>query len=136
MKNVLCLLLLAAMVGCSGSGAAPQKELKYPQWEAMDKLSSDDVREIVIGAQEGNWQAVKKGAASPEFKAAVDAFDSTAVPEEFATDARKQLKEEAVQKFRALIEAASGSGSVQQQYETAYESLKAVPAPDPVEYDR
>ncbi len=133
MKNVLCLLLLAATIGCSSGGAPPQKELKYPQWEAMDKLSSDDVREIVIGAQEGNWQAVKKAVSSPEFKTAVDTFASTDVPEEFATDARKQLKEEAVQKFRALIEAASGSGSVQEKYEAAYESLKAVRAPDPVE---
>jgi hypothetical protein len=133
MKNVLCLLFLAAMFGCSSGGAPPQTELKYPQWEAMDKLSSDDVREIVMGAEAGDWQTVKKAASSPDFKAAVDAFASTDVPEEFATDARKQLKEDAVKKFRALIEAASGSGSVQEHYEAAYESLKAVRAPDPVE---
>lgn len=132
MKNTLCLLLLAAAVGCSGTGATPQTELKPPQWPELDALSSDGVRSMVMGAEMGDWNAVKKEAASPAFKAAVDAFAATDVPEEFATDARKQAKDDAAKKFQALVEAGSGKGSIEETYKAAQQSLAAVREPDPV----
>ena len=133
MKNTLCFLLLAAAVGCSGTGATPQTELKSPQWPELDKLSSESVRAMGMGAEMGDWNAVKTEAASAEFKAAVDAFVSTAVPEEFATDARKQAKDDAAKKFQALVEAGSGGGSIEEAYKAAQESLAAVRATDPIE---
>jgi hypothetical protein len=58
---------------------------------------------MMMGAEMGDWNTVKKEAASPDFKAAVDAFASTDVPEEFATDARKQAKDDAAKKFQSLV---------------------------------
>ncbi|MFT4556567.1 MAG: hypothetical protein ACI93T_001553 [Porticoccaceae bacterium] len=133
MKNTLCLLFLAAVVGCSGTGATPQTELKPPQWAELDALSSESVRSMMMGAEMGDWNSVKTEAASPEFKAMVDAFASTDVPEEFATDARKQAKDDAAQKFQALVEAGAGSGSIQDAYKAAQGSLAAVRAADPTE---
>jgi hypothetical protein len=133
MKNTLCFLLLAAAVGCSGTGATPQTEVKSPQWPELDALSSESVRSMVMGAEMGDWNAVKKEAASPEYKAMVDAFASTDVPEEFATDARKQAKDDAAKKFQALVEAGSGKGSIEEAYKAAQASLAAVLAADPVQ---
>ncbi len=134
MKTSLCLLiLLAATFGCSGSGAPTQTVFKPPQWPALDKLSSDDVRSMVMSAEMGDWDSVKREVSTPEFKAAVDAFASTEVPEEFATDARKQAKEDAAKKFQALVAAGSGTGSIQETYKAAQDSLAEVRKPDPVE---
>jgi hypothetical protein len=133
MKNTLCFLLLAAVIGCSGSGATPQTELKPPQWAELDALSSESVRSMMMGAEMGDWNAVKTEAASAEFKAMVDAFASTDVPEEFATDARKRAKDDAAKKFQALVEAGGGKGSIEGTFKAAQESLAAVRAADPVE---
>lgn len=133
MKNTLCFLLLAAAVGCSGTGATPQTELKAPQWAELDALSSESVRSMVMGAEMGDWNTVKREAASADFKAAVDSFAATDVPGEFATDARKQAKDDAAKKFQALVEAGGGKGSIEETYKAAQASLAAVREPDPVE---
>ncbi|NQV26618.1 MAG: hypothetical protein HQ518_19860 [Rhodopirellula sp.] len=132
MKNTLCFVLLAMAVGCSGGGATPQTELKSPQWPELDKLSSEDMRSMLMGAEMGDWNTVKREVSKPEFKATVDAFASTDVPEEFATDARKQAKDDAAKKFQDLVAAGAGAGSIQDAYKAAQESLAAVRQTDPV----
>lgn len=132
MGRFLCgLVLVGALVtitGCSGGNLPPAQDV--PHWEALDKLRSEEVSYgLVISADNKDWKAVGTEAARAEYKAAVEAFATAEIPGKYATDARKQAKEQAVKDLRALIAAGERKASPKQieaAYNKAMSSLNAV----------
>ena len=138
MRCIVCRLVVVAtmMMGCGADPAAKLRggAVKAPQWDALDNITSQELLyPIEMSAQMGDWKGVKTAVAKPEFKAAVDAFANAEIPADFATDARKQAKDEAVKHYRALIEAAEENGAdndLKTAYEAARKSMGVVQKPD------
>lgn len=127
-------IVSAMMIGCSDPGAKfKANPVTYPKWDALDKIFSEEVmRPIAMPAAEKDWSGVKAGAATAEFKAAVDTFAKAEIPAEFASAERKSAKEDAVKHYRALIKAAENNAAaseIQAAYEAATKSMVALRKP-------
>lgn len=137
MRRILCssVILVTLMLGCSDPGSKLRGgAVATPKWDALEKLTSKDLLyPIEMSAMRNDWKGVKAAVTKPEFKAAVDAFATAEIPSEFATDARKSAKDEAVKHYRALIKEAEGKGSskvLKAEYEAAKKSIAEVQKPD------
>jgi len=121
-----------AIAGCSGEKLPPPVDV--PHWEALDKLTSQEISYgVIISAENKDWKTVGTEVAKAEYKAAVEAFASSEIPGKYATDARKQAKEQAAKDLRALVAAGESKASPKQieaSYKKAMSSLDAVRKPD------
>jgi len=137
MRRILCGSVIVAtfMLGCANQAEKfTASAVTPPKWDALDKLTSQELLyPIVMSAQMNDWKGVKTAAAKPEFKAAVDEFASAQIPSEYATDARKQAKDDAVKHYQALIKAAVENGSdndLKAAFEAAQKSIVEVQKAD------
>lgn len=131
MVRILSVLVVvsAALMGCSGGESRIESitPAKAPKWDGLDKLDAA-LYPLQMSADRNDWSGVKAAIGKPEFQSALDAFANSTIPKEFATDARKQAKEEVVTNFRGAANA-GGAKDIQTAYQSALASLAKVRRP-------
>lgn len=104
---LVVVLLLGVIAGCGSDAAKKMGGGLPPSWPELDAVNEVCVTAIGMGMDMEGPAAAHQAASTPEFKQAVDAFESAPIPSEFATAARETAKTELVQNLRAFIEGGS-----------------------------
>lgn len=116
-RGLLGLLLLSSgmlLVGCGPDTSHLSKPTATVTWPALKALNSQEVMMgIMMPAQMGDFKTVRKNVADPKIEQLVSAFESEAIPKEFASSARDAAKAKVVTSFKGLIGAVKGNGSDQ-----------------------
>ena len=103
----LLALFVAGLVGCSGPAGLHQDATEYPTWPALEKFRGQELM-MPIGTSigRGDWDAVRALVVEDGFRAAVEEFTSTPIPQRWATPERMAAKDKTAADLKALIEAA------------------------------
>lgn len=133
-RLVLSLSFFVLLIsGCSDPTAKMQIDQEYPQWDEFTTLTSTEVlMPIDTAFAQENWKGLSKALNSPEFKAALDAFEQSELPSQFATEERAKAKADAVTQYHECIKIAGSNGNkkkLKEAYESARQNLNKVAAP-------
>lgn len=127
------LFFVLFVTGCSDPAAKMKIDQEYPQWDEFATLTSTEVlMPIDTAFAQEDWRGLNKALNAPEFKAALDAFEQSELPSQFATDERAKAKADAVTQYRECIKIAGSNGNkkkLKEAYESARQNLNKVAAP-------
>lgn len=126
MRLCLVAVLATVLVGCDNPEATLGGVGEVPTWEALSNFQGEPLMKVSYPKEMGDWASVKRELSSPEFEAALNAFDADPIPDAYAND--KDDKEAAVAAFRAAIEAAKSGNQeeMKTQLEAATTALSKV----------
>lgn len=110
--TLACAVTLLVSAGCESSTPVTDPEKPHGEWTALQDFQMEGMMIIGQDASMGNWAAVRKGASSEEFKAAVEKFTASPLPAELET--HKDVKTKVDQALNDMVATARSGGNPQQ----------------------
>ncbi len=130
---LVLLSLFSFSLGCSDPAKEMRINEEYPDWPELKALQSDEIlMPIGTAVGFGDIETAKAELKNPEFKLALDAFESSQLPSGYDSEERSAAKEKAVKQFREAIQLAESNGSndaVKEAFEEGSAALRVVAAP-------
>ena len=110
--TLACAVTLLLSAGCDSSTPVTDPEKPHGEWTALQDFQMEGKMIIVQDASMGNWAAVRKGAASEEFKTAVEKFTASPLPAEL--EPHKDVKKKVDDALNNMVATARSGGNPQQ----------------------
>lgn len=122
------ILLLGVLVGCGNDAQERMGGTVAPSWPELATLQDTCITAIGMGMDMEGPKSALQAASAPAFKEAIDGFEGTPIPSQFASGARESAKTELIKNLRAFAEGGTDD-ELKALWDKIQQNVKTLTAP-------